>query len=126
MMDLQDELHLTYLFISHDLGIVEHIGHRVAVMYLGRIVEVADKETIFRSPRHPYTRALLSAAPALDPRAQSERIVLEGDVPSALKPPEGCHFHTRCPFAFDRCRHEAPTLRNSGDESHKFACHLDV
>jgi oligopeptide/dipeptide ABC transporter ATP-binding protein len=128
MMDLQDEFHLAYLFISHDLGVVEHIGHRVAVMYLGRIVEIADKEAIFRSPRHPYTRALLSAAPVPDPRAKSERIVLEGDVPSPLKPPLGCHFHTRCPFAFDRCRVEAPALLPAArnEESHRFACHLST
>ncbi|KAB2846813.1 MAG: dipeptide ABC transporter ATP-binding protein, partial [Hyphomicrobiaceae bacterium] len=110
MMDLQEELSLAYLFISHDLGIVEHIGHRVAVMYLGRIVEVAGKEELFAYPRHPYTRALIAAAPLPDPRARRERIVLEGDVPSPLNPPAGCRFHTRCPLAFDRCRLEDPQL----------------
>ena len=108
MMDLQEELELAYLFISHDLGVVEHIGHRVAVMYLGRIVEIAGKEELFARPLHPYTRALLAAAPIPDPRAKKERIVLEGDVPSPMAPPSGCHFHTRCPFAFQRCRTEAP------------------
>jgi oligopeptide/dipeptide ABC transporter ATP-binding protein len=124
MMDLQADLGLAYLFISHDLGTVEHVGHRVGVMYLGRIVEIAIKEELFAKPRHPYTRALLSAVPVPDPRAKRERIVLEGDVPSPMHPPAGCHFHTRCPFAFDRCRGEAPRLieRASG---HTVACHLD-
>jgi oligopeptide/dipeptide ABC transporter ATP-binding protein len=124
MQDLQDELGLAYLFISHDLGIVEHIGHRVAVMYLGRIVEIAEKERLFAAPRHPYTRALMSAAPLPDPRAKRERIVLEGDVPSPMNPPAGCPFHTRCPFAFDRCRVEAPVLREAAPR-HRFACHLE-
>lgn len=126
MMDLQADLKLAYLFISHDLGVVEHIADRVAVMYLGRIVEIAEKERLFAAPRHPYTRALLSAAPIPDPKARRERIVLEGDVPSPMTPPSGCHFHTRCPFAFDRCRSESPTLRDAGAGGHRVACHLDA
>jgi oligopeptide transport system ATP-binding protein len=125
MMDLKEELGLAYLFISHDLGIVEHVADRVAVMYLGRIVEIAEKERLFAGPRHPYTRALISAAPVPDPQAKRERIVLEGDVPSPMTPPPGCHFHTRCPFVFDRCRKEAPVLREAEAE-HRFACHLDA
>ena len=124
MMDLQEDLKLAYLFISHDLGVVEHIGHRVAVMYLGRIVEIAGKEELFARPLHPYTRALLAAAPIPNPRAKKERIVLEGDVPSPMAPPSGCHFHTRCPFAFPRCRTEAPVLRDAGG-GRRFSCHLD-
>jgi oligopeptide/dipeptide ABC transporter ATP-binding protein len=124
MMDLQDDLKLAYLFISHDLGVVEHIGHRVAVMYLGRIVELAGKEELFARPLHPYTRALLAAAPIPNPRAKKERIVLEGDMPSPAAPPTGCHFHTRCPFAFKRCRTEEPVLRDAG-HGRKFSCHLD-
>jgi len=125
MMDLQEELGLTYLFISHDLGVVEHMADRVAVMYLGRIVEVANKEELFARPRHPYTRALISAAPLPDPAAKRERIVLEGDVPSPMSPPVGCHFHTRCPFAVARCREGYPELRSAGP-LHQFACHLDL
>jgi oligopeptide/dipeptide ABC transporter ATP-binding protein len=124
MMDLQEDLKLAYLFISHDLGVVEHIGHRVAVMYLGRIVELAGKEELFARPLHPYTRALLAAAPIPNPRARKERIVLEGDMPSPIAPPSGCHFHTRCPFVFDRCRKEPPLLRDAGG-GRRFACHLD-
>ena len=124
MMDLQEDLKLAYLFISHDLGVVEHIGHRVAVMYLGRIVEIAGKEELFARPLHPYTRALLAAAPIPNPRAKRERIVLEGDVPSPIAPPSGCPFHTRCPFAFQRCRNEAPVLRDAGG-GRQFSCHLD-
>jgi len=124
MMDLQEDLKLAYLFISHDLGVVEHIGHRVAVMYLGRIVELAGKEELFARPLHPYTRALLAAAPIPNPRARKERIVLEGDIPSPIAPPSGCHFHTRCPFVFARCRRESPLLRDAGG-GRQFACHLD-
>jgi oligopeptide/dipeptide ABC transporter ATP-binding protein len=124
MMDLQDDLKLAYLFISHDLGVVEHIGHRVAVMYLGRIVELAGKEELFARPLHPYTRALLAAAPIPNPRAKKERLVLEGDMPSPAAPPSGCHFHTRCPFAFRRCRTEEPVLREAG-HGRQFSCHLD-
>jgi oligopeptide/dipeptide ABC transporter ATP-binding protein len=125
MMDLQDELKLAYLFISHDLGVVEHIGHRVAVMYLGRIVEIAGKEELFARPLHPYTRALLAAAPIPNPRAKKERLVLEGDMPSPMAPPSGCHFHTRCPLAFKRCQTEEPVLRDGGG-GRQFSCHLDL
>jgi len=124
MMDLQDDLKLAYLFISHDLGVVEHIGHRVAVMYLGRVVELAGKDELFARPLHPYTRALLAAAPIPNPRAKKERLVLEGDMPSPAAPPPGCHFHTRCPFAFKRCRTEEPVLRDAG-RGRQFSCHLD-
>lgn len=111
LQDLQKELGLALLFISHDLAIVEHIAHRIAVMYLGRIVELADKRDLFANPLHPYTQALLSAVPIPDPEITPDRIVLEGDVPSPVSPPKGCHFHTRCRFAEDRCRVEAPLLR---------------
>jgi len=124
LVDLREALGLAYLFISHDLGVVEHIAHRVAVMYLGRVVEIGDKERIFGAPRHPYTQALIAAAPVADPRAKRERTVLEGDVPSPLDPPKGCAFHPRCPYAFDRCRVETPALTRRG-AGHLAACHLD-
>jgi oligopeptide/dipeptide ABC transporter ATP-binding protein len=124
MMDLQDEFGLAYLFVSHDLGVVEHIGHRIAVMYLGRIVEVASKEMLFANPRHPYTRALISAAPTPNPRIRREKLVIEGDVPSPQNPPHGCHFHTRCPFAVERCKVEAPALKALKD-GRLAACHLE-
>jgi oligopeptide/dipeptide ABC transporter ATP-binding protein len=123
LIDLQEELNLAYLFISHDLAVVEHIGHRIAVMYLGRIVELADKETLFTRPLHPYTEALLSAAPVPDPRAKREKMIIEGDVPSPINPPKGCHFHTRCPYAEPRCRIEEPLLREVAPK-HWAACHL--
>jgi len=124
LSDLQDELGLALLFISHDLAIVEHLTHRVAVMYLGKIVEIAERRTLFANPRHPYTRALLSAVPVPDPTARRDRIILTGDVPSPISPPSGCRFHTRCPYVFDRCRTEEPVLRDVG-EGQKAACHLD-
>ena len=124
MAELQDELGLALLFISHDLAIVEHLTHRVAVMYLGKIVEIANRRTLFAMPRHPYTRALLSAVPVPDPDARRERIILRGEVPSPINPPSGCRFHTRCPYAFDRCRVEEPRLRSMGD-GHMAACHLE-
>src|SRR6202041_1104619 len=123
LVDLQDELGLALLFISHDLAIVEHLTHRVAVMYLGKIVEVADRRTLFAKSHHPYSQALLSAV--LEPRlnAHKKRIVLKGDVPNPAHPPSGCRFHTRCPAAFERCRTEEPLLR-SIEGSHLSACHL--
>jgi peptide/nickel transport system ATP-binding protein len=127
LQDLQNELGLALLFISHDLAIVEHMTHRVAVMYLGKIVEVAPKRSLFAAPKHPYTEALLSAVPVPEPGAQRERVILKGDVPSPINPPKGCRFHTRCPYAFDRCRVEEPPLRVVADalgEGHLAACHL--
>jgi peptide/nickel transport system ATP-binding protein len=124
LADLQDELGLALLFISHDLATVEHLTHRVAVMYLGKIVELADRRTLFTKSHHPYTRALLSAVPVPDPTAKRQRIILTGDVPSPINPPSGCRFHTRCPFVFDRCRSEEPVLRPVG-EGHVSACHLE-
>ena len=123
LMDLQEEFGLAYLFVSHDLGVVEHIGHRIAVMYLGKVVELADKQTLFREPQHPYSQALIAAAPIPNPRARRERLVIEGDVPSPVNPPSGCRFHTRCPFATDRCRSEEPQLRQIA-QGHLVACHL--
>jgi peptide/nickel transport system ATP-binding protein len=123
LQDLQKELGLAMLFISHDLAIVEHMTHRVAVMYLGKIVEVAPKRRIFASPQHPYTQALLSAVPVPEPGANRARIILKGDVPSPINPPKGCRFHTRCPYAFDRCRVEEPELQPT-ETAHLAACHL--
>ncbi len=123
MMDLQQELGLSYLFISHNLAVVEHISHRVAVMYLGRIVEYADKKALFASPQHPYTEALLSAVPLPDPSLRRTKKRVEGDVPSPIKPPPGCHFHPRCPYAEARCKVEPPVLREIGP-GHQVACHL--
>jgi oligopeptide/dipeptide ABC transporter ATP-binding protein len=123
LTDLQRELGLAYLFISHNLAVVEHISHRIAVMYLGRIVEHTDRETLFRKPLHPYTEALLAAVPVPDPAARRAKRVLQGDVPSPLHPPAGCHFHTRCPYAEARCRSETPRLREI-EPGHHVACHL--
>ncbi len=123
LVDLQDELGLALLFISHDLATVEHLTHRVAVMYLGKIVELTDRRTLFSKPHHPYTKALLSAVPVPDPTAPRNRVILTGDVPSPINPPSGCRFHTRCPLVHDRCRTEEPELRIVG-EGHTSACHL--
>ena len=125
LADLQEELGLALLFISHDLAIVEHLTHRVAVMYLGRIVEMADRDTLFAAPAHPYTRALLSAVPLPDPAARRQRIILKGDVPSPIDRPSGCHFHTRCPYVFDRCRTDDPALTSRGP-TQQAACHLEA
>jgi oligopeptide/dipeptide ABC transporter ATP-binding protein len=123
LMDLQDEFNLSYLFIAHDLAVVEHISHQIAVMYLGRIVEYTDKRTLFTSPLHPYTEALLSAVPIPDPTIKRKKVILQGDVPSPISPPPGCHFHTRCPYAEERCRVEAPPLKEVRP-GHVVACHL--
>lgn len=122
LKDLQDSRKLTYLFISHDLSVVRHISNRVFVMYLGKIMELADKKELFANPLHPYTIALLSSVPVPDPDRQGERVILEGDTPSPVKPPSGCRFHTRCPRAFDLCRQQEPLLRDVGG-GHLCACH---
>jgi oligopeptide transport system ATP-binding protein len=122
--DLQDTFRLTYVFIAHDLSVVEHISTRIAVMYLGRIVEIAPARELYTSPRHPYTEALLGAVPIPDPAVKRKRIVLQGDVPNPIRPPAGCHFHPRCPHVMDRCRVETPLLREI-EPGRKAACHLN-
>ncbi len=129
MQDLQKELKLTYLFIAHDLKVVEHISNRVAVMYLGRIVEMATAGDLYQSPRHPYTQALLSAIPIPDPNFKKERIILRGDVPSPLHPPSGCHFHPRCPVARDNCKRDIPHLKRMSESSapsHDVSCYYSA
>ncbi len=121
--ELQDEFGLTYLFIAHDLSVVEHVSDRVAVMYLGKIVEVASRDVLYENPLHPYTKALLSAVPIPDPRVKTKRIILKGDVPSPVNVPPGCNFHPRCMYRKDICSKEIPTLRDMGEE-HKVACHF--
>jgi oligopeptide/dipeptide ABC transporter ATP-binding protein len=116
MVELQKEFNLSYMFISHDLSVVKHISDRVAVMYLGRIVEIAEVESMYATPLHPYTKALMSAVPLPDPTKKRERIILQGDLPSPVNPPTGCTFHTRCPIATEECKHTIPTLREIKDD----------
>jgi oligopeptide/dipeptide ABC transporter ATP-binding protein len=123
MQDLQQQLGVAYLFIAHDLSMVKHISHRIAVMYLGKIAELAKKETLFRDPLHPYTQALMSAIPIPDPTIKRQRVILQGDVPNPFNPPSGCRFHTRCPLAFDKCAEEEPPFKDYGNE-HYAACWL--
>ncbi|MEO5952187.1 MAG: dipeptide ABC transporter ATP-binding protein [Chloroflexia bacterium] len=127
LKDLQEEYGLTYLFIAHNLSVVEHISDRVGVMYLGKMAELADRQTLFDNPQHPYTHALLSAIPIPDPKIRRERIILKGDVPSPLNPPTGCRFHTRCWLAQDICKQQIPAWRNvalPGQTEHYVACHF--
>ena len=123
LRSLQRGSRLAYLFISHDLAVVEHIAHRIAVMYLGKVVELAEKRALFSAPRHPYTEALLAAVPVASPGRRRERVILHGEVPSPVNLPSGCAFHTRCPIAEDVCRRETPRLRRV-EASHEVACHL--
>ncbi|MBI2487033.1 MAG: dipeptide ABC transporter ATP-binding protein [Deltaproteobacteria bacterium] len=123
LLSLQEEFNLTYLFISHDLRVVRHISNRVAVMYLGKIVELGDNEELYGKPLHPYTQVLLSAVPVPDPKTKKKRIILSGDVPSPIDPPSGCRFHPRCPIAVERCKKEEPVLRDVGG-GHMVSCHL--
>lgn len=125
LIDLQKEFELSYLFVAHDLAVVKHISHRVAVMYLGRIVELAPTRSLYDSPKHPYTEALLSAVPVPDPTHERKQIVLTGDVPSPINRPTGCHFHTRCPYVQDKCRNLAPPLQTIAKD-HVVACHFPL
>ncbi|MDK7488092.1 dipeptide ABC transporter ATP-binding protein [Bacillus paranthracis] len=123
LKQLQQQYGLTYLFISHDLAVVRHISDRIIVMYLGTIVEIADKHSLFNNPQHPYTKALLSAIPTISAGTKKERIELKGDLPSPLNPPKGCRFHTRCPYAIEKCATQQPSFQ-SISEGHKVACHI--
>jgi oligopeptide/dipeptide ABC transporter ATP-binding protein len=129
LIDLQKEFNLSYLFIAHDLAVVKHISDRIAIMYLGKIVEIGDGLDVYKKQKHPYTKALISAIPVPDPSSPNEMQVLSGDVPSPIDPPSGCAFHPRCPFAQDRCKKEAPALREVGakdGDPHQVACHFDL
>ena len=126
LVELQQEFNLSYLFIAHDLAVVKHISDRIAIMYLGRVVETASAETIYSGNKHPYTRSLLSAIPVPDPHHKPNRIVLQGDVPSPIDPPSGCTFHPRCAHCEAVCRSEVPRLRNLESEAHRLSCHVDL
>jgi len=121
--DLKNEKQLSYLFISHDLSVVEHLCTRIAIMYLGNIIEIADRDELFKNPLHPYTKALLSAVPIPDPKIKRKRIILNGDIPNPANPPSGCKFHTRCPYATDKCKNVEPEFRKIS-EGHEVACHI--
>jgi len=123
LSDLQKEFGFSYLFISHDLSVVKHVSHRIGVMYLGSMVETAEKKELFQNPLHPYTKALLSAVPVPDPTVKMDRIILTGDIPSPANPPSGCKFHTRCPYAMEKCKKENPAMEDMGN-NHIVACHL--
>ena len=126
LLSLQREMNLSIIFIAHDLSVVKHISDRIAVMYLGRIVELADAQSLYLAPRHPYTQALISAIPVPDPRRRSQRILLTGDVPSPISPPSGCHFHQRCPHATELCKSKAPRLEVCDEAQHQVACHTPL